>query len=62
MLVEKSIKSPTLPIYVYCKSLMIEIKGLKIIQRSTCSEWYYIDDTCIQVSEEIIKEDHMFCL
>ena len=40
---------------VYCKCRMPEIKDLKMIQCSTCSEWYHID-VCVQVSEEVIKK------
>ena len=40
---------------VYCKCQMPEIKDLKMIQCSACSEWYHID-ACVQVSEEVIKK------
>ena len=40
---------------VYCKCRTPEIKDLKMIQCSTCSEWYHID-ACVQVSEEVIKK------
>ena len=34
---------------------MPEIEDLKMIQCSTCSEWYHID-AYVQVSEEVIKK------
>ena len=42
-------------IAVYCKCRMPEIEDLKMIQCSTCSEWYHIN-ACVQVSEEVIKK------